>query len=175
MLLNDIFFSGGPFWELEYYFSLVQGIEKLEVVYVNGSSEDTTYDAVHRGSGHVEAVRLVFNENIINVLDLVRLFIILFDPFSLEERISSFPNYQRIGIYSFVDDDIDEIKGFFTDLEELHHEEVNYRSLYIESFCIAEDEYQEYLMKNPGIECGIGVDKLTRANNYLFNMDHHEF
>ncbi|MDD2371542.1 MAG: peptide-methionine (S)-S-oxide reductase [Firmicutes bacterium] len=171
MPISEIFFSGGPVFDLESYFSLVEGIESCEVVYIDGNSEYTTHDEVYSGSGHVEAIRLIFNEKVVSLLDLVHLFIILFDPFRLDDNIKNFPNHQRVGIFSFVDDDIDIIRGFFENLQELHGEEATYYSRYIEEYCVAEEEYQDYLNKNPEVECNIGVDKLTRAYNYMSRRD----
>lgn len=164
---GEIFFSGGPACDLEYYFSLVDGVEKIEVVYVDGPTEYVTHEEVIKGSGHVEGVRILFKESVIDLLDFVRLFIVLFEPFSTYELSEYLPKYQRVGIYTFDDLDRDEILTFLNELEKLHHEEVNYWPKYIEGYCRAEEEFQAFLEKNPEVECGIGVNEISRAYNVI--------
>lgn len=169
---NEIFFSGGPACDLQYYFSLVDGVEMIEVVYLDGPNIYVTNKEVRNGSGHVEGVRLLFKESVVELIDLVRLFIILFEPFSTYKLSENLPKYQRVGIYTFDDMDRDEILTFFNELEKLHHEEVNYWPRYIRAYCKGEEEFQEYLFKNPDVVCSIGVDKISRAYNVINCFDY---
>lgn len=169
MAYREVFFSGGPFWDLGYYFSQINGLTLTGVFYIDGDSEYITHEEVHKGSGHVEAIGAIFDDEIIDVLDLVRLFIILFDPFNRDERTKGFPVYQRVGIYSFDDELLGEIMEFLSELEEMHGEESRYLPRYIKYCCNAEEEYQQLLINNPEVDNNIGVDILSRAHNLIYN------
>lgn len=167
MAYREIFFSGGPLEDLVYYYSLIEGLDLIGIFYIDGDTEYVTHEEVHKGSGHVEAIGAIFDDKNIDVLDLVRLFMILFDPFKSDERTKEFPNYQRLGIYSFEEEFLEEINDFLSKLEEMHAEEMIYYARYIKYCCKAEEEYQQILIKNLDVSNSIGVDILSRAHNLI--------
>lgn len=167
MAYREIFFSGGPLEDLVYYYSLIEGLDLIGIFYIDGETEYVTHEEVHKGSGHVEAIGAIFDDKNIDVLDLVRLFMILFDPFKSDERTKEFPNYQRLGIYSFEEEFLEEINDFLSKLEEMHGEEMIYYARYIKHCCKAEEEYQQILTNNLDVSNNIGVDILSRAHNLI--------
>lgn len=171
MAYREIFFSGGPLSDLVYYYSLIEGLDLIGIFYIDGDTEYVTHEEVLKGSGHVEAIGAIFEDKNIDVLDLIRLFMILFDPFKSDQRTKEFPNYQRIGIYSFEDELLEEIRGFLSKLEEMHGEKINYWPRYINYCCKAEEEYQQILINNPEVSNDIGADILSRAHNLISNIN----
>lgn len=54
----------------------------------------------------------------------------------------------------------------------MSNEEVRNGSGHVEEYCKAEEEFQEFLLKNLEVVWGIGADKLSRAYNVLYCFDY---
>ena len=65
--MKDIYFAGGCFWGVQKYFDLIDGIIGSEVGYANGTSKKPTYKSVCKGSGHAEAIHIIYNCDIIKL------------------------------------------------------------------------------------------------------------
>ena len=65
--MKEIYLAGGCFWGVQKYFDLIDGIIGTEVGYVNGKGDNPTYHDVCNGSGHAEAIHIVYNPKILSV------------------------------------------------------------------------------------------------------------
>lgn len=73
--------AGGCFWGVDYYLRRLPGVLKTEVGYTGGNTENPTYDDVCRGTtGHVEAVRVVYDPKKITYENVLRHFFEIHDP-----------------------------------------------------------------------------------------------
>lgn len=74
--------AGGCFWGVEGVFSHVKGVISVEAGYHGGTMANATYARVGSGStGHVEAVRIVYNPRVISYGTLLRvLYSVVADP-----------------------------------------------------------------------------------------------
>jgi peptide methionine sulfoxide reductase msrA/msrB len=74
-------FAGGCFWGVQYYFEKAPGVISTEVGYTGGTKENPTYKEVcSHTTGHVEAIRVVFDPQKTTYEDLARLFFEIHDP-----------------------------------------------------------------------------------------------
>lgn len=74
-------FAGGCFWCIEALFNEIAGVISVESGYIGGHIADPSYEQVCAGeSGHAEAVRIVFDDQIISYLDLLEIFFASHDP-----------------------------------------------------------------------------------------------
>ena len=73
--MNIAIFAAGCFWGIEKKFDLTKGITKVEVGYTGGETKNPTYEQVcYEETGHAEAVRINFDENIITYKELLNVF-----------------------------------------------------------------------------------------------------
>lgn len=73
--------GAGCFWGVQAYFDQVPGVIETEVGYTGGYVENPTYEQVcTHTTGHAEAVKIIFNPNIISYRDILWHFFRMHDP-----------------------------------------------------------------------------------------------
>ncbi len=80
-------FAGGCFWCTEPVFSQLKGVIKVESGYIGGHTENPTYKTICNGdTGHAEAVRITFDEEIVSFETLLEVFFVSHDPTTLNRQ-----------------------------------------------------------------------------------------
>jgi len=83
----EIVLAGGCFWGLQENLSRLDGVLGTEAGYAGGSVPHPDYRQVCGGqTGHAEAVRVVFDPQRLPLADLLRAFLDLHDPTSLNRQ-----------------------------------------------------------------------------------------
>ena len=81
------YFAGGCFWCTEAVFKQVRGVTEVVSGYAGGTADQANYDAVCGGStGHVEVIKVVFDEAKIGLSDLLLIFFATHDPTQLNRQ-----------------------------------------------------------------------------------------
>ena len=79
--------AGGCFWCTEALFQELKGVEKVEPGYSGGTTKNPSYEQVCTGlTGHAEAVQITFDPKVISFADLVRIFLTIHDPTTLNRQ-----------------------------------------------------------------------------------------
>lgn len=92
--------AGGCFWCTEAVFTELQGVESVESGYIGGSRERPTYEEVCSGrTGHAEAVRIVFDADIISYDDILDIFFHTHDPTTLNRQGGDIGTQYRSAIF----------------------------------------------------------------------------
>ncbi len=84
--MAEIFLAGGCFWGLEKYIASIRGVTGTQTGYANGATPDTTYREVCDGSGHAEAVKVVYDPEALPLSFLLSLFYEAIDPTSVNKQ-----------------------------------------------------------------------------------------
>lgn len=80
-MTKTAYFAGGCFWGVEYHMEMAPGVLSAESGYMGGEAVDPTYEQVCSGTtGHLEAVKVVYDPKKTSYEALARLFFEIHDP-----------------------------------------------------------------------------------------------
>lgn len=163
----EIYLAGGCFWGTELYTSLVPGVVSAESGYANGRTENPSYREVCSGSGHAEAVHVVYDPNVVSLDELLTVFYDSIDPTTQDRQGNDVGRQYRSGIYYVPNADGSEtadartIRASLDRLRERVGKPLAIETGPIVNFYRAEAEHQEYLVKNPNGYCHISPAKIA--------------
>ncbi len=146
-------FAAGCFWGVEEIFRKIPGVLDTTVGYTGGTTVQPTYKEVCSGkTGHAEALEIVFNPQKVSYEELVRLFFKMHDPTTLNRQHNDVGTQYRSAI--FVEDEEQRVvaQKVIADLTEKREFDrpIVTQILDAQVFYSAEEEHQDYLIKNPG-------------------------
>ena len=134
------------------------GIIETVVGYANGYLDDPTYEDVKaQKSGHAETVKIVYDEKIISLEEILKKYLLVIDPTSLNKQGEDEGSSYRSGIYYTDDKDSDIIVQMIQDEQKKYDRPIVVEILPLTVFYKAEEYHQKYLEKNPEGYCHIGT------------------
>jgi len=143
-------FAGGCFWGVEHCFGEVPGVISAVSGYTGGETSDPTYRQVCTGkTGHVEAVRVVFDPARVTYEQLARLFFEVHDPTQLNRQGPDVGSQYRSAVF-FLDDRQKLTVGKLIDELIENGYDVVTELAPASDFYPAEQYHQDYLVKHPG-------------------------
>ena len=154
-MIKDIYLAGGCFWGVDAYFEKIDGIVSTESGYANGKTKDTTYEDISL-TGHVETVKVSYDENKISLSDIFEHYYHIIDPFSLNRQANDIGSQYRTGIYSKDPDVLKEARSFLDVKQAGEDRKIMVEVEPLNNYRKAEDYHQDYLAKNPTGYCQIG-------------------
>lgn len=151
-----IYLAGGCFWGVEEYFSRIKGVLDTEVGYANSSLKFPSYkDICTNKSDGVEAVRVVYDKEIISLEKLLEALYKVIDPTSYNKQGEDEGGQYRTGIYTNNKSDFEIAAKSLAELQKNFNKKVLVENLFLTNFYEAEDYHQDYLKKNPNGYCHI--------------------
>lgn len=166
--VNTIYLAGGCFWGVEAYFEHVLGVVDAHSGYANGDSENPSYEEVIRGSGHAEAVKIDYDENVISLEEITLHFLRIINPYSVNKQGNDVGVQYRSGIYYTNEQQLKRVQKVINDFEQREGKKTVIEIEPLQAFYDAEDYHQDYLEKNPFGYCHIS---LSLADKPLFEFE----
>ena len=158
---KSIILGMGCFWGAEKIFWDLNGIYHTSVGYAGGYTKNPTYEEVCSGlTGHTEVVRLVYDPNKVQLLDILILFWEGHNPTQGMRQGNDIGTQYRSAIFINHNEHLKKIKEtlqiFQSKLNTQNVGEITSEIKSNISFYFAEIYHQQYLHKNPNGYCGLG-------------------
>lgn len=147
------YFAGGCFWGIEHVFSQCPGVLDAESGYMNGRTQNPTYEQVcDKKSGHAEAVKVVFDPMKVSYRQLLEGFFMMHDPTQLNRQGPDVGTQYRSAIFTH---DAAQREAAERKISSLEAEGTWGAPIVTElaplgTFYPAEDYHRDYFARNPG-------------------------
>ncbi len=154
--MKTIYLAGGCYWGVEKYMQNIPGVAETEAGFANGDTENPTYRQVrYENTGHAETVRVVYDETVLPLAKLLRLFFRIIDPVSVDRQGEDIGHQYRTGVYHENEVDAQVVAAELRRLEEQVGQPLAVEACPLRHFYPAEEYHQKYLDKNPGGYCHV--------------------
>ncbi len=161
--MESIVFAGGCFWGVEAYFKQIRGVSDTRVGYIDGYKANPTYEEVCNGSGHAEAVEVTFDPGVVSLRTLIKHYLNIVDPTSLNRQGPDIGIQYRLGMYNFSQRDRHIIDDVLREERERLKQPLQIDLKQSSNFYEAEEEHQDYLDKNPSGYCHVDLSSVTNV------------
>ncbi len=148
--ITEAYFGGGCFWCMEEFFEQVEGVNEVISGYTGGNTKNPTYKEVTYGNtGHFEAAKIIYDENVISYKKLLSLYWQNIDPFdSAGQFCDKGSSYRSVAFYKN-ETEKDEIKNSIINIEKkFGGKKVVTFIRKFKKFYPAEDYHQDYYQEN---------------------------
>ena len=162
--MKTIYFAGGCFWGTEHFLRQFDGVLDTVVGYANGNLPNPSYDMVYTDqTGHVECVKVTYDETLISLAILCRLFFKSIDPLSLNRQGEDVGTRYRTGIYWTDDADKEVVTEVYDEIQKRYSEPLAVEKTQLQCFYPAEEYHQDYLVKKPEGYCHLPLSLIMMA------------
>ncbi|HIJ62483.1 MAG TPA: peptide-methionine (S)-S-oxide reductase MsrA, partial [Rhodospirillaceae bacterium] len=156
----------GCFWGAERKFWTLPGVWVTAVGYAGGATPHPLYEEVcSGGTGHTEAVLVVFDPGQVRYQDLLRCFWENHNPTQGMRQGNDLGTQYRSAIFTFSAQQqhaAEMTRDFYQKkLEAAGYGRITSEIMACPEFYFAEDYHQQYLAKNPSGYCGLGGTGVT--------------
>ena len=145
-------FAGGCFWCMEPPYDDVDGVVETIAGFSGGHVANPAYEDVTRGgTGHREAVEVVFDPEVVDYADLLHVFWRNVDPFDGGGQFCDRGDTYRTAIFAHNDEQMKQARMSLEELEQSGRfdQAIVTPILEFENFYAAEEYHQNYYRKNP--------------------------
>ena len=158
---KEIVFGAGCFWGVERKFWDLPGVFLTSVGYSGGDTENPSYeDVCYRNTNHAEVVKIIYDSNVIDLKELLKIFWECHDPTQGMRQGNDFGTQYRSVIFCSNEYDIKKAvnskEKFQNILKANKFGDITTEISLIKNYYFAEEYHQQYLAKNPNGYCGLG-------------------
>ena len=146
-------FAGGCFWCMVKPFDEYEGVEFLISGYTGGYTENPTYEDVCTDlTGHIEAIQITFDDEIISYKELLDIYWSVTDPTQVGGQFADRGHHYKTVIFYHDENQREEAEKSKEELTQsgLYNKPIATEIRKAEIFYPAEDYHQYYYKKNPG-------------------------
>lgn len=147
-----VVFAGGCFWCMQPPFDKLDGVISTAAGYIGGSKETATYEVTSAGgTGHREAIQVVYDPKKINYEKLVQVFFQNIDPYDAKGQFCDKGEQYTSAAYHANDEQKNTYEKVKNELIKSGKLKSNLATLLLpeKPFYPAEDYHQSYYKKNP--------------------------
>ena len=158
--MDSLVVGMGCFWGAERFFWELDGVWVTAVGYSGGHTPNPTYEEVCSGlTGHAEVVLVVFQKELLDLKDLLKVFWETHDPTQGmrqgHEIGTQYRSVIRVTDQAQLVEADDSLKAYEGSLLASGFDEIKTTVEIQKNFYYAEEYHQQYLHKNPNGYCGI--------------------
>ena len=165
--MKTIYFAGGCFWGTEHYMSQFEGVSETVVGYANGDIPDPAYELVYTDqTGHVECVKVTYDNEVISLATLCRLFFRSIDPLLVNRQGNDVGTRYRTGIYWTDAEDQSVVEEVYAEIQKKSASPLAVEKAELSCFYSGEEYHQKYLVKNPEGYCHLSLSLLKAGADY---------
>ena len=171
---KKIYLAGGCFWCLEEAYQDVDGVISAISGYSGGHTTNPTYEKISTGkTGHIEALEIIYDDEIINSDSILNIFFKNIDPFDENGQFCD-KGYQYQSAI-FLNSNINQtlVNKYISIIENNYEKKVKTLVLEFDKFYEAEDYHQDFYIKNPirynYYKKGCGRVKRLKQLSMIFN------
>lgn len=147
--MQEIILGGGCFWCTESVFLAVKGVDSVTSGYAGGQAETADYESVCSGqTGHVEVIKVVYDEQVIDLSSILDIFFATHDPTTLNRQGNDIGTQYASVIFYTDEADLPIINDKIATLKADGINVVT-RVEKAPAFYPAEDYHQNFFAKNP--------------------------
>lgn len=144
---EEAILAGGCFWGIDYYFKKLPGILAIEVGYTGGHLNTPNYESICTGkTGHLEAVRVLYDINKLTYADIVKYFFEIHDPTQANGQGPDLGDQYLSAIFYYDANQEKTAENLITELKEKNYAVVT-QLLPVTAFWPAEAYHQHYYEK----------------------------
>lgn len=166
--MKTIFLAAGCFWGAQHYLKQINGVVETETGFANGDTENPTYKEVYTDrTGYAEAVRVVFDPEVLPLRRLVQLYFDCIEPTSVNQQGEDCGTRYRTGIYYIEPEDYLIVKEVFDEVQRGYSAPLAVEVEPLRCFFPADESHQDYLEKHPDGYCHLPLalfEYARRAN-----------
>lgn len=137
--METVYVAGGCLWGVQHFFDSLPGVQMTEAGRANGktNSLDGEYD------GYAECVKVIFDEKIVSITNLMEYLFEIIDPYSLNKQGVDVGKKYRTGIYSTCEKHLEEAKDFIHHWED--RDKIVVEVLPLTNYVRSAEEHQHHL------------------------------
>ena len=160
--MSEIYLAGGCYWGVQKYMDSIRGVTETAVGFANGPTANPTYHQVrYEQTGHAETVRVVYDPAVLPLRALLRLFLRIIDPLSVDRQGEDAGHQYRTGVYWTDPADEDIVRAVLAEKAAALGRALAVEALPLENFYPAETYHQKYLDKNPNGYCHVPFSEIA--------------
>lgn len=145
-------FANGCFWCSEAIFQKINGVKEVLPGYIGGITENPTYEEVCSGTTeHAEAIKIVFDANLVTYQELLEVFFATHDPTTLNRQGNDIGTQYRSEVFYTSPGQKEQAELFVQLLnqENIFDKPVVTKVSKATTFYFAENYHQNYFNSNP--------------------------
>ncbi|MCC7436333.1 peptide-methionine (S)-S-oxide reductase MsrA [Candidatus Nomurabacteria bacterium] len=147
--MQTIYLAGGCFWCTEAVFKSLKGVSEVMPGYIGGSVPNPTYEQICTGeTGHAEAVKVVYDENILKLSDLLEIFFATHVPTTLNRQGNDVGTQYRSAIFFTTPDQEEIAKESIKEAQKNFNDPIVTEIVPATEFFEAEEYHREYYFRN---------------------------